>query len=424
MRRVAIVGTGVAGLACAYRLHGQSELTLYEREAYIGGHINTVTVSEGTREVPIDTGFMVYNEVTYPGLTALFDELRVPTQEADMSFGMQHLPGRIAWCSHQLKGIFASPRNAMSWDFWQMIRDFYRFNRIITQQVTTDALPDLTLGEFLERYHFTEAFARLYLLPICGAIWSTPEQHIRAFPLASLARFLFNHGLLGRFTHHTWRTVTGGSKVYRDRLIEPFQDRIHTARPAVKVYRQGDTAAVRDAQGELREYDAVVLATHADEALKLLAHPTRDEQRVLSAFAYNRSHVQLHTDTRVMPKPRNGWAAWNYRVEAVSDDAVTASTHYWMNRLQNVSDQQQYFVSLDAQHLVDPDTVLWEKEYTHPRFDMPAVRAQEALPKLNETGPLYYAGAYFRHGFHEDGLMSGEKAAQALLDVEKISIVA
>ncbi|MDP0501369.1 MAG: FAD-dependent oxidoreductase [Verrucomicrobiota bacterium JB022] len=424
MRKVAIVGTGISGLACAHRLHPQCELTLYEREDYVGGHTNTVTVREIDREVPIDTGFMVYNEVTYPRLTALFEELQVPTQEADMSFGMNHLPARLTWCSHQLQGIFAQKRNVARPQFWLMIRDFYKFNRIINRLARLDALPDQTLGEFLEQHCFSEPFARLYLLPMCGAIWSTPQDHIRAFPLPSLARFLYNHGLLGRVTHHTWRTVTGGSRVYRERLIEPFRERIHTALPAVEVQRRASGAVVVDAKGEKQAFDSVIIATHADEALQLLANPTRDEHQVLGAFAYNRSHVQLHTDARVMPGPRSAWAAWNYRVEAVGHDAVTASTHYWMNRLQGVSDRQQYFVSLDAQHVVDPQTVLWEKEYTHPRFDLPAVKAQAHLPRLNETGPIYFAGAYFRYGFHEDGLMSGENVAQALNAMEKASIVA
>ncbi len=414
MESIAVIGTGIAGMAAALRLHEAARLTLFEREAWVGGHTNTVTVREAGRDIPIDTGFMVYNEVTYPRLTRLFAELNVPTMPTEMSFGVHHSGAGLSYCGSSLNRIFGDRRNLLRPRFYGMLRDILRFNREAPALLDTPDEEMITLADFLDAGRYGRMFREFYLIPMTGAIWSTPPGRMLDFPARTLVRFLHNHGLLGVNTHHPWRTVRGGSREYRERLIAPFRDRIHTECPARSVHAAPDGVEVRDATGRTHRFDRVVIATHADEALALRSNPSRDEQRLLEVFYYTRNRIKLHTDTSVMPPQRRTWASWNYRMDP-SPEGGHASTHYWMNRLQNVSESRDYFVSVDDPGLVEPACVLWEKDFTHPTFDCATRAAQEELPRLNQGGRVYYAGSYFRYGFHEDGLMSGLDAADAVL---------
>ena len=401
-------------MAAALRLHESARLTLFERETWIGGHTNTVTVREGTETVPVDTGFMVYNEVTYPRLTRLFAELKVPTMPTEMSFGVYHAGAGLSYCGSSLNQVFGDRRNLLRPRFYGMLREILRFNREAPALLDSPESEMMTLEAFLARGRYGRMFRDYYLIPMTGAIWSTPPDRMLRFPARTLVRFLHNHGLLGVNTHIQWRTVRGGSREYRERLIAPFRDRIRTGCPARSVHAAPDHVEVRDTTGRAHRFDRVVIATHADEALALRANPAPDEQRLLGVFRYAQNPVKLHTDASVMPPHRRTWASWNYRMDP-SPDGGRASTHYWMNRLQNVSERTNYFVSVDDPGLVDPAKVLWEKDFTHPTFNCATRAAQEELPRLNRGGRVYYAGSYFRYGFHEDGLMSGLDAADAVL---------
>ena len=423
MERIAIIGTGIAGLGCARQLQGRAHLTLFERESWVGGHTNTVEVTahpgdqggaDGDR-VPIDTGFMVFNRVTYPRLCALFDELDVPIKPTSMSFGVHHVGEGLAYASGGLAELFAQPQNALSPGFWGMVRDITRFNRRAQETLDDKTAHGLSLATFLERERLGRRFRDHYLVPMTGAIWSTPPDRMLDFPAATLFRFMSNHGLLRMKGHHPWYTVDGGSRAYRERLIAPFRDRIATGRAATRVERlPGKGVTVICERGAQETFDRVVIATHADEALALLAVPTSDERRLLGVFRYQKNPVLLHTDAGVMPRARRAWASWNYRLDPAENGGVRASTHYWMNNLQGVSETQDYFVSVDDPGLVDLEKVLWSHTYTHPTFDEATAAAQPELPHLNATGPIYFAGSYFRYGFHEDALMAGQAAAEAV----------
>lgn len=414
MESIAVIGTGIAGMAAALRLHESARLTLFEREAWVGGHTNTVSVREGAREIPIDTGFMVYNEVTYPRLTRLFAELNVPTMPTEMSFGVYHSGAGLSYCGSSVNQLFGDRRNLLRPRFYGMLRDILRFNREASALLDSPESELITLAEFLQTGRYGPMFRDYYLIPMTGAIWSTPPDRMLRFPARALIRFLHNHGLLGVNTHFQWRTVRGGSREYRERLIAPFRDRIHTARPARAVHVGPDHVEVRDDGDHTHRFDRVVIATHADEALALRSNPSNDERRLLGVFRYTQNPVKLHTDSSVMPPRRRTWASWNYRMDP-SSEGGHSSTHYWMNRLQKVSDDRDYFVSVDDPGLIDPAKVLWEKDFAHPTFDCATRAAQEELPRLNQGGRVYYAGSYFRYGFHEDGLMSGLDAGDAVL---------
>jgi predicted NAD/FAD-binding protein len=415
MQKVAVVGTGIAGMAAAHRVFPHVDLTVIEACPEPGGHTHTVDVSENGRNVPIDTGFMVYNEVTYPLLTQLFKDLDVPTMETDMSFSVQHRPSSLEWCGSGLKGVFAQPTNVLRPRFLRMLIDLLRFNRQAVALLDKEEALELSLQRFIEKHRFSKAFLNTYLVPMTSAIWSTPPDEMLNFPAHTLIRFMHNHGLLGVRTQHQWRTVVGGSRTYRDKLIRPFKDRIRCNCPARSVKPTSRGVTLTFADGNSEHFDKVILATHADTSLQLIETPTHQQQRLLSAFPYAKNPIKLHSDASVMPRSKAAWASWNYRVDALADGRTQASTHYWMNRLQKVSDNTAYFVSVNDPDLVRPETVHREFTFDHPMFSTKSLNAQFELPTLNENQKLYFCGSYFRYGFHEDGLMSGTFAGNRLL---------
>jgi uncharacterized protein len=402
-------------MSCAARLHPQVELTLFESGREPGGHTHTVDVPEDGAALPVDTGFMVYNETTYPLLTRLFKDLGVETMATDMSFGVQFRPDGIEYCGSSLWQVFAQRRNLLRPRFIGMIREILRFNKLAAAALEDPDILELTLEGFVRRHGFSRTFLDWYLVPMTSAIWSTPPDEMLRFPAHTLLRFMFNHGLLGLNTHHQWRTVKGGSRQYRDKLIAPFRDRIRCACPVVAVRRTGSSVQVRDAGGAEHHFDKVVLATHADTALSLIENPTPAEARLLACFPYAKNTITLHRDTTVMPERRHAWASWNYRVDALPDGRRQASTHYWMNALQQVPSAHQVIVSVNEPGVVDRAKVYREFNFDHPMFSQQAVAAQFELPILNENRSLYFCGSYFRYGFHEDGILSGHAAAERVL---------
>lgn len=425
MPKLAIIGTGIAGLGTAHFLQRDFDLTLFEQNPYIGGHTNTVTVLEKStgRPLPIDTGFMVYNEVTYPNLTRLFAELEVPTQPTEMSFSVHHRDLGLEFCGSSWNQLFAQRRNLLNRRFWRMLTAIGRFNTEAVAALEDPSTQHLTLREYVETRGYGDDFFHLYLVPMSSAVWSTPPTQMMSFPAATLLRFFHNHGFLGMHTQHPWRTVQGGAKSYVERITAPWKNRVLIRQKATRVTRhpRGLGVTVTTEKGETHRFDHVVLACHADQALRLLASPTQAETRLLSAFRYQTNIATLHTDRRVMPKNRRAWASWNYEIAGASQATTggsSTSTHYWMNSLQGVSDREDYFVSIDRPEAIDSTCILKQITYEHPLFSLEATRAQPELPGLNalsEGQSTYLCGSYFGYGFHEDAFTSAVNLARVIL---------
>jgi predicted NAD/FAD-binding protein len=426
--RTAIIGTGIAGLGTAHFLHrAGDEVTCFGPEAYAGGHSNTVeAVEPGTgRALPIDTGFMVFNRVTYPQLCRLFEELKVPVKPTDMSFAVKDLDTGLEWCGSSLNHLFAQRKNLLSPRFIRMLLAVKRFNEeaVAALKAAEAGGAPITesLADYVRRRGYGKDFWDLYLVPMSSAVWSTPPEKMMVFPAASLLRFFHNHGFLGLDTQHPWWTVDGGSREYVRRLVAPFADRLRLGCAVSRVVRHGPGRGVTvfTADGAAHAFDRAVVAAHADDALRLLVNPTADETRLLGAFKYQANVATLHTDASVMPRARLAWASWVYQVSRDRAGRITPATHYWMNRLQGVSDRERYFVSINRPEQIDPAKVIKTIDYTHPLFDLGALAAQGELPALNAAArggtETYFAGSYFRYGFHEDAFLSAVQLSQLLL---------
>lgn len=421
MLDVAIVGAGIAGLGAAYKLatSGSSTasrytITIYEQNDYAGGHANTAIVKKPERLIPIDTGFMVFNKVTYPNLTKLFEELKVPIKPTDMSFSVQKISEGLEFAGASFDRLFGQRKNLLRPRFWKMLLQLDRFNKEAVSALYDSAFENMTLQEYVDARAYGQDFLKQYLIPMSSSVWSTPEDLMLAFPAKTLLRFFHNHGFLGMDTQHQWWTIDGGSRTYVKLLIEAINPSVQLSSPVQAVVRKQNGVELVTAEG-VRKHDKVIIATHADQALKLLDLPSNLEIQLLSQFAYQPNKALLHTDRSIMPKEQRCWASWNYRIDRDS----SSSTHYWMNSLQHVSRDEDYFVSLNADHLVDPNSILRSFYYEHPLFSVEAAKAQETLPALNKLSvdqSVYFCGSYFRYGFHEDGLSSGYDAANALMN--------
>lgn len=408
---IAIVGSGISGLSAAWLLAPRHRVTLFEADARLGGHSHTAQVGQ----TPVDTGFIVYNEETYPNLTALFAHLAVPTQPAEMSFAVSLNDGRLEYAGTDLGGLFAQKRNLLSPRFFGMLRDLERFYRRAPRDL--QGLGDMPLGAYLDRLGCGDGFRQDHLYPMAAAIWSTPVRDIPAYPAAAFIRFCENHGLLKLGRRPQWRTVTGGSRAYVQRLTAGFADRIIMAAP-VRQIRRGDDGVHLYTDGGEQRFDHVVIATHADQALALLADADEAERHLLGAFGYRRNEAVLHSDPRVMPMRRRVWSSWNYASRAGEED-VQLSVTYWMNHLQGLPEDPPLFVTLNPLDEPDPTLVYRRQTYHHPVFDAAAGRAQQDLWSLQGVRDTWFAGAYFGAGFHEDGLQAGLAVAEQLGGVRR-----
>jgi uncharacterized protein len=422
MSRVAIIGTGIAGLGCAHFLNRHFDVTLFEQNTYVGGHSNTVSVEEPVtrRSLPVDTGFMVYNRVTYPNLTRLFDTLGVASKPTRMSFSVRHADSGLEYCGSSLNHLFAQRRNLLNRRFYRMLGTINRFNREALDALNDPANVNVTLGEFVQKRGYGSDFLSLYLAPMSSAVWSTPPELMHSFPAVTLLRFFHNHGFLGLNTQHPWLTVVGGSRSYVDQLVSPWRDRIRVGDGAAYVTRSGKGVRVTTVSGEDHVFDKAILACHADQALALLADPRPEESRLLREFKYQANTATLHTDSSVMPRTRRAWASWNYEINRGPTGEASTATHYWMNSLQGVSERENYFVSINRPWAIDSGRILRTIAYEHPLFNLGALHAQRELPRLNAsacgTTDTYFAGSYFRYGFHEDALLSAVRLSELLLD--------
>ncbi|MBL7994905.1 FAD-dependent oxidoreductase [bacterium] len=406
MQSLAIIGTGIAGMGCGYFLHKEFDITVYEQNSYIGGHTNTVAVDENGLSVPIDTGFMVYNDVTYPNLVRLFKELDVKTKNTSMSFSVQHVPTGLEYSGSGLNGLFAQRRNIFSPRFVKMLFDINRFNSTSTEVLNNLKYGNYSLSDYVAEKEYGSDFLHKYLIPMSSAVWSTPPDLMVKFPAAILIRFFYNHGFLGLNTQHQWKTIVNGSQSYRDKLIAPFANRIHSNRQIVKIKRAGNKVNITDASGREETFDKVIVACHGDQAIKLLDQPTEMEQRLLGKFHYQVNTATLHNDASLMPRTKRAWSSWNYRLELGRHGSLVPSTVYYMNLLQHVSNTTDYFVSINDAGNIDASKVLTKIIYEHPIFSLETMTAQKELHKLNTAGPVYFCGSYFGYGFHEDAFTS------------------
>jgi len=423
-QRVAVIGSGIAGLSAAYHLRGQAEVTLYEAGSYFGGHTHTVDVAlpsaHGDVVHGVDTGFLVFNERTYPGLIDLLGQLHVATAPSDMSFSVQapRALGQRAmeWSGSNLNTVFAQRSNLLSPTFMGMLRDVLRFNALanaLAQSGEDQALAQ-PLGDFLAQHQFGPAFRDWYLLPMLGCIWSCPTDQMLLFPVATMVRFCDNHGLIQVVNRPQWFTVAGGAKHYVEKIVPHIaHTRLNT--PVVRIERHATGVRVFTASGH-EEFDQLVLACHSDQSLALLAQPTEQERKLLGAIRYHPNRAVLHTDTSVMPKKKLAWAAWNYeRAVDPSNEARRVCLHYWINRLQPLPFTQDVVVSLNPVRPIDPSQVLGEYDYAHPVFDLTAIQAQRLLPSVQGQQRTWFAGAWMGYGFHEDGFKAGRDAAFGVL---------
>lgn len=419
-RRIAIVGSGISGLSAAWLLSRRHQVTLYEAEKRPGGHSNTVTVETSAGPVPVDTGFIVYNERNYPNLTAFFDHLGVKTEVSDMSFSASINQGALEYSSFNLNTFLGQRTNVIRPRFWRMFSDIVRFYReapaiLRSREATTMAV---TLGEYLERNNYAPCFIEDHLLPMGAAIWSTDASQMRDYPLLAFVRFFASHGLLTFIDRPIWRTVTGGSRQYVQKIVADLPD-VRLGRPVTRIERQGPQVTIHDVSGASDTFDAVVIAAHADDALKLLDTPSVEENALLGAFRYTDNRAVLHADDSFMPQRRRVWASWNYVGDRETQASQKLCVTYWMNRLQNLKSPQQLFVTLNPARAVAEDKVIASFDYRHPLFDGPAIAAQPHLWHLQGQNNTYYAGAYFGHGFHEDGLQAGLAAAELVGGVKR-----
>lgn len=414
-RRIAVVGGGVAGTGAAWLLARRHDVTLLEAEPRIGGHTHTVTCELPEGPVPVDTGFIVYNEPNYPQVTALFDHLRVPTQPSEMSFAFAATDLDLEYSGSGLGGLFAQRRNLLRPGFWRMVRDILHFNGEAGRRLTLGLPADLALGELLDELGLGAAFRRYYLLPMSAAIWSCPQDVMLRFPAQSFLRFFHNHGLIQLRDRPQWRTVSGGGRQYLERLRAGIQ-RVVTSTPVRRVVRGDDREGVvlLGDQGELGRFDDVVIAAHADEALAMLDRPSVLERSLLGAFGYQGNDAWLHTDARLMPRRRPVWSSWNHVTRRATDGSRPVSVTYWMNRLQNLPTATDLFVTLNPLHEPAPETLVRRQHYAHPVFDRAAMRAQRLLPMIQGRDRVWYCGSYHGYGFHEDAFASAVGIAERL----------
>lgn len=413
-QKIAVIGSGISGLAAAWLLSKQHRVILFESDSRLGGHSNTVDLDLPEGYVAVDTGFIVFNERTYPNLAALLAHLGVASRATDMSFAASLDNGTFEYSGSNLRGLFAQRRNLLRPRMWRMISDILRFYRQ-SRLAVGDGAVEISLGDYLDRSGYGTSFVRDHLLPMGGAIWSTSADQMLQHPLHSFIRFCDNHGLLQLVDRPCWRTVEGGSRSYVRRLVEDGNIDLRLNARIVSVSRDNIQPTLAFADGSQQVFDAVVLATHADQALGLLVSPTRLERDLLGAMRYQPNTAVLHSDTNLMPRRRTAWSSWNVisdQIDRHKDSLICVS--YWMNKLQHLPIAQPVLVTLNPNRPVREDLVWAKFDYAHPLFDHHAMMAQRDLWKLQGQGGIWYCGAYFGAGFHEDGLQAGLAVAERL----------
>ncbi|MEM7616868.1 MAG: FAD-dependent oxidoreductase [Pseudomonadota bacterium] len=433
--KIAIIGTGIAGLTAAYLLNNQHDITIYEKNNYIGGHSRTIDVAVDNTKIPVDTGFIVFNKLNYPHLTSLFDKLNIPITDASMSFGVaiNDDNGLLEYGTESLTNLFAQKDNFLRPNFWLMLKDIIKFNiaakRIIKHSYD---LNNLTIGKFLADMKIGNWFQEYYLLPMAASIWSSPIKDIVKFPAQTLLSFFHNHGLLNVINQPQWHSIQGGSREYVKILTKDFADKVHLNMAVKNVERNSDKILLTAENGETYEYDQVVFACHSAQILPILSNPTDMEQEVISAIKYQPNELYVHTDVNFMPENKKAWASWVYLSKDISDendpsgkaqDAIdnvsddpykTISLSYWMNNLQKLDTDVPIIVTLNPSVKPDEAKILDHHIFHHPVFDQKAINAQKKIPDIQGQDKIWFVGAWQRYGFHEDGILSAVNMAKKL----------
>ncbi|NRB10653.1 MAG: FAD-dependent oxidoreductase [Rickettsiaceae bacterium] len=404
--RIAIIGSGISGLAAAYILTQKHDITVYEKNDYIGGHSRTIEVEVEKKLVPIDTGFIVFNKKNYPYLTSLLDHLKVKYNKSNMSFGASLKKGSIEYGTQNLNSIFAMKSNIFNIKFWLMLKDIFKFYR----QAKITIQKNMTVKELLDKINLGQYFREYFLLPMAGSIWSCKPLQILDFPAHSLITFFDNHGLLSISNQPQWYSILGGSKEYVKKLTKSFVDKIHISRAASEVIRNKQGVTIIDEYGKSEQYDQVIFACHSDQVLQILSKPKAAELEILQNIKYQRSKVVLHKDDKFMPIRKSCWSSWVYLSEKPDNLTLT----YWMNNLQKLNCKTQIFVTVNPNKQIKQGDIFNEYEFEHPLFDLNAIKAQEKLATIQGKNNSWFAGAYNKYGFHEDGLLSAVNIAKKL----------
>lgn len=410
--KVAIIGSGISGLVAAYRLSPSHEITVFEANDYVGGHTHTHDITLGDERHSIDTGFIVFNDWTYPNFIALLDELGVPSQPTNMSFSVRDDRSGLEYNGESLNRLFAQRRNVFSPRFYVLIADILRFNRLVRSSAGSSE-QRATVGEFLKKHRFSREFSEQYLLPMGAAIWSCPVGAFSQFPIQFIIEFYQNHGLINLVNRPIWRVIQGGSKTYVEAITKAFQDRIRLRTPIIQVRREQDQVLLKARGGETETFDHVIFACHSDQALRILGEDaTATERELLSAFPYGKNIAVLHTDETQLPKSRRAWASWNYRIRGDAD--ALPSVTYNMNILQGLKSKHTFCVTLNDVEGINPKSILKTMEYHHPIFTLQRASAQARHAELLNINRTSYCGAYWRNGFHEDGVVSALEVVKYL----------
>lgn len=411
--KIAVVGTGIAGNVAAHKLAQDHDITVFEAGNYVGGHSNTIDVDTPAGRIALDTGFIVFNDRTYPNFIKLLDELGVESQTSSMSFSVQCRRSALEYNGSTLNALFAQRRNLLRPGFHRMIADILRFNRE-AMILLEDISPDLPLAEFLKARNYSREFVEKYLIPMGAAIWSAEPGLMEKMPAHFFVRFFHNHGLLTLKDRPVWKVIKGGSRSYVEKLVEGHRNRIRLRTPVRKITRTPAGAVIYTDENPPETFDYVFLACHSDQALQLLADPTPAEKEVLGSIPYQPNSAVLHTDQSLMPRRRLAWGAWNYLIP--NDRAEGVAVTYHLNRLQNLQCAKQYFVTLNSDHRIRPECIIRRMTYDHPVFTAESVSAQRRQPEINGPRRTFFCGAYWRNGFHEDGVVS---ALNALYDFDE-----
>ncbi|MEZ5765559.1 MAG: FAD-dependent oxidoreductase [Xanthobacteraceae bacterium] len=417
-QRIAVIGGGISGLASAWLLGRDHKVTLYEAEPRLGGHARTVMAGPRS-DIAVDTGFIVFNYANYPYLTSLFRDLDVAVQRSDMSFGVSLGGGQLEYALQSGNALFGQRRNLASFSFYRMVRDILRFNAKAEAASTTR--PDLTIADLLDDLSLGAAFRDHYLFPICGAIWSTPVSGIGSFPAQALIRFMRNHALLSAGSQHQWWTVSGGSRCYVQKLESALRRigvAVRAGTSVASVTRGREGVTIRSASCEPETYDQVVIAAHADQALAMLGDAAPEERAALASVRFQANRAVLHSDPSVMPQRRRCWSSWIYRSDRLpepeAEGAPAVNVTYWMNRLQSIPESDLLFVSLNPEIAIPDEAIFDETSFHHPVFDHAALAAQADIAEMQGRRRTWFAGAWLRNGFHEDGFASAMRIARQL----------
>jgi len=405
--KIAVVGGGIAGIITAYVLSREHEVTLIEREGYVGGHTNTRLVDDPINsELPVDTGFIVCNPRNYPNFYRFLDQLGIARQDSDMSFGFYCEKSGLQYMGPSVAEFIKTPGNLLNPSFMSMVFEQWRFNRRALADLASGSLGEIALGDYLKRVGTSQYFLDNYLAPLIGSIWSAPDSNALEFPALSFLTFFRNHGMLELSTRPQWQTIVGGSQSYVRAFLKVFNGDVRTKSPVVSISRTNSGVEISWRDGVIENFDKVVIATHADEALKLLKDPSSDEERALGAWRYSVNRVVLHTDNKVVGPKKRLWAAWNYRRRSEADIKSPVAITYYMNKLQRLNAKRDYFVTLNCHDEINPGSIIYDTVYTHPIYTPRSPQSQKEIGQLNGTRNTYFCGAYMRYGFHEDAVWS------------------